>query len=133
MNQVPKQPTSSEKKTAKALGVRVTKKTRSGSLKPKTQKELQRDIKKAKLGMATVKSLRGGARKSAEQKRKEYCAKKLSKPCKNGKRRIGPVTKKCAPARRCVSVMTKAQRKTRRNKTRRIKKKFEKMGRGALG
>ncbi len=42
----------------------------SGSRKPKTKKELQRDIKKAKLGMATVKSLRGGARKSEEQKRK---------------------------------------------------------------
>ena len=64
---------------------------------------------------------------------KKYCAKKLSKPCKKGKSRIGPVTKKCAPARRCVSVMTKAQRKTRRNKTGRIKKKFAKLGRGSLG
>ena len=105
MNQVPKQPTSSEKKTAKALGVRVTKKTRSGSLKPKTQKELQRDIKKAKLGMATVKSLRGGAKKKKSVP--TYCKKMLKivqtnprRGCKEGSKRTGKMTK-CKGIRRC--------------------------------
>ena len=40
------------------MGVRVTKKTRSGSRKPKTKKEILRDIKKAKkakLGMTSAK------------------------------------------------------------------------------